>query len=91
MNYLIDIIRITSEITNIPETEIKSRTKKEDVVMARKLFVSVARKFGICTTIISKFLGISAQAVRNLYNQQDKRKIFAILEQRISNKVTISK
>ena len=91
MDYLQHIITITSEITYISESDIKSRIKKEDVVMARKLFVSAARNCGISTSVISEYLHISAQAVRNLYNQQDNRKIYAIYEQGISNKLANAK
>ncbi len=70
-----------AKITEVPAAEIVSTSRKEETVVARKLFVLFARHYGISTDTIAKILKITTAGVRNItkaINTQEKTKIFKI-------------
>lgn len=77
------ILKAVSDVTNIPESEITSKSKREDVVRAKRLFVESTKKLGYSTTTIAEVMHITAQAVRNLYATQDLRKLYNIYSQEV--------
>lgn len=66
------IFDVITEVTNIKEEDIKGKSKKEDIVLARKLFVNVCINYGFSTTTIANGLGYTARGVRNLYTMSIK-------------------
>lgn len=74
------------KVTEIEFSEIASASKKEDVVIARKLFVHFSIKKGVPTSMIAKEIHKTVASVRIL-NTQDCRKIFDIFAQRIKEKL----
>lgn len=77
------ILKAVSDVTNIPESEITSKSKREDVVRAKRLFVESTKKLGYSTATIAEIMHITAQAVRNLYATQDLRKLYNIYSQEV--------
>jgi len=50
------IVTIVAEVCEVPALEIRSTTKKGDVVEARCIFVQYCRAYGIAPAVIAKFL-----------------------------------
>lgn len=77
------ILQIVSEITGVDIAEITSKSKVENVVMAKRLFVEKAKKIGFTTIEIAEIMHVSAQAVRNLNKSKETRKLYKIYSQKI--------
>ena len=75
-----------AEVTEIQLSDIASASKREDVVIARKLFVHFAVERGLPTSMIAKEIEKTQSSVRAL-NTKDYRKIFDIFAQRIKTKL----
>lgn len=75
-----------AEVTEIQFSDIASASKREDVVIARKLFVHFAVERGLPTSMIAKEIEKTQSSVRAL-NTKDYRKIFDIFAQRIKTKL----
>lgn len=86
-----DILKVVSDVTNIPENEITSKSKREDVVRAKRLFVDCSKKFGYSTTTIADVMHITTQAVRNLYATQDLRKLYNVYSKEIEKIIANTK
>jgi hypothetical protein len=80
------IVDVVAEVTEIQFSDIASSSKREDVVIARKLFVQFATKRGIPISMIAKEIHKTSASVRQL-NTKDYRKIFDIFAQRIKTKL----
>lgn len=91
MNNLIQyILNAVPVATGVCVTSITSGSRKEEVVMARKLFVKFAKKMGVTTDTIAKTLNITDAGVRNIFNASDAQengKIFIIYAKEIQNEV----
>lgn len=88
---IIEMQKIADAVTKVTEitfAEIASASKKEDVVLARKLFVHFAVAQGFPTSMIAKEICKTASAVRIL-NMKDYRKIYEIFSTRIKEILTI--
>lgn len=83
-----EILSIVAEVTEIADELIVSKSKKEDVVLAKKLFVLTTKKLGYPTSAIAKVLGVTEQAVRYLNNNKDSRKIVTSKLKEIAQRVT---
>lgn len=83
-----EILSVVAEVTEIAEDLIVSKSKKEDVVLAKKLFVLTTKKLGYPTSAIAKLLGVTGQAVRYLNNNKDSRKIVTSKLKEIAQRVT---
>lgn len=83
-----EILSVVAEVTEIVEDLIVSKSKKEDVVLAKKLFVLTTKKLGYPTSAIAKLLGVTEQAVRYLNNNKDSRKIVTSKLKEIAQRVT---
>lgn len=83
-----EILSVVAEVTEIAEDLIVSKSKKEDVVLAKKLFVLTTKKLGYPTSAIAKLLGVTEQAVRYLNNGKDSRKIVTSKLKEIAQRVT---
>lgn len=75
-----------AEVTEIQFSDIVSPSKREDVVIARKLFVHFAVERGLPTSMIAKEIRKTQSSVRVL-NSKDYRKIFDIFAQQIKTKL----
>lgn len=80
------IVDAVAEVTEIQFSDIASASKREDVVIARKLFVHFAVERGLPTSMIAKEIEKTQSSVRAL-NTKDYRKIFDIFAQRIKTKL----
>lgn len=80
------IADVVAEVTEIQFSDIASASKREDVVIARKLFVHFAVERGLPTSMIAKEIRKTQSSVRVL-NTKDYRKIFDIFAQRIKTKL----
>lgn len=91
MNNLIQyILNAVSVATGVAVSDITSKSRKEEVVLARKLFVKFAKKMGVTTDTLAKTLNITAAGVRNIYNAtntQENGKIFIIYSKEIKKEV----
>lgn len=81
-----EILQTVSEETGVSKADIISKSKREEIMIARKVFVMLCKKIGIPTSAIAECLGVSYQSVSYL-NKQDNRKIIAITGQNISKKM----
>ena len=90
MNYLSVIISAVEEITEITAEVIKSPSRKEEKMQAKKLLVIIAQEYGISNDAIARFLGGTTAGVRGLAaaaKAKDNGKIFTINYNRIKKKL----
>lgn len=83
-----EILSVVAEVTEIAEDLIVSKSKKEYVVLAKKLFVLTTKKLGYPTSAIAKMLGVTEQAVRYLNNTKDTRQIVRKKQKEIEKRIT---
>jgi len=88
--YLDKIIEVVSETTEVSIDDIKSPSRKEDISFARKLFVELAYRLGVPTSVIAKYLHRSQDGIRKLYIsliQYSRTKVEAETERLITDKL----
>lgn len=85
MNIIIArVFAAVTDVTEITEDEIKSKSKREDIVLARQQVVYFLKQYDIPNSTIAKEIGITTAGVRTLFQaaENDTRKISEIfLEQ----------
>lgn len=60
------VLRDVCEVTGIPERDIMSRSRREEIVDARHLLAEELRRLGYYPGMIAGRLGVSGRAVRNM-------------------------
>lgn len=84
------ILAAVSEVTEVEKEKITMRCKREDYVLARKLFVNFCIKYGFATAAISECLHYSKRGTRNLFVtsiKEDSRYIYGKYYEEIKNKL----
>lgn len=81
-----EIADAVSAVTEVSFADIASASKKEDAVLARRLFVHFAVEKGVPNSMIAKEINKTSASIRIL-NMKDYRKIFDIFAQRIRDKL----
>lgn len=89
------ILKEVSEVCNIQTGEIIGKSRKENVVLARKILINICLKFGFSTIEIAKNLNRTPAGIRHLYISglidSEYRKIFKEGEKVIRNKLESKK
>lgn len=82
-----EILKLVSETTEISVSDILSKTKREDVVLARELFVNIAFDYGFSTLQISKTLHKSRECIRktHLKSIDNHTNVYTIYRKQITN------
>ena len=84
-------IQIVSDVTGIASKDIVSRSRQEDIVLARKVFVNICLKYGISTTALAATLNRTKEGIRKLYisslADEETRGIYRTYYQQICNKL----
>ena len=83
-------IQVVSEVTEVSVKDIVSRSRQEDIVLARKVFVNICLKYGISTRQIAETLHRSKEGIRRFYVQSisdESRKIYQIFYQQTDKKI----
>ena len=69
------VLRDVCEVTEIPESDIMSRSRREEIVDARHLLAEELRRRGYYPGMIAGRLGVSCRAVRNMLRDFPSRAV----------------
>lgn len=87
MNNILDVV---SSITEIAKDNIISKSKRQDYVLARKLFINFCIEYGFSTTALATALRKTSRGIRRLYTESlsdDSRKIYIIFREKIKTEL----
>lgn len=90
MNILDTIIETIANVTSISVDKIKSKCKREDIVLSRKLFVDYCIKYGFATSTIAEYLSYTNRGIRGLYVlslNEDTRKLYCKYSEEIKKEL----
>lgn len=90
MDILNKILDIVADVTQISSEKIISRSRKEEVSLARKLFVNVCLKYGFSTKQIATAIKRSNEGIRGIFvaSLDENRQLYRSYYKEIIKKLT---
>lgn len=84
------ILDTVSKITEISSENILSNSKRQDYVLARKLFTNFCIEYGFSTTAVANQMHKTNRGIRRLYTESlsdDYRTIYRIFHEKIKTEL----